>query len=224
MPHSAALLRIDIDTFLEHHGIAPAEMHCTMQACRLTLGEHQTGLARRGADLSRRRTRQDQPELRLVRRTSDARPDRIRRPRRRSLLAHLQQGDARAGRAGARLRNPDDGHPCGRADATARFSPRHRRPRQADRRSARRTIRHHGRVRQGVCRLRPCDLGCRVRPIDAEREDQPPYDAPDRKPNSTAGPGPRSPAHFRRSAATCAARPIIRPSPPCPSSRPSTSC
>ena len=26
-------------SFLEHHGITPAEMHCTMQACRLTLGE-----------------------------------------------------------------------------------------------------------------------------------------------------------------------------------------
>ena len=34
------------------------------------------------------------------------------------------------------LRNPDDGHPGGRADATARFPPRHRRPRQADRGSA----------------------------------------------------------------------------------------
>ena len=32
-------------SFLEHHGIAPAEMHCTMQACRLTLGERQTSLA-----------------------------------------------------------------------------------------------------------------------------------------------------------------------------------
>ena len=100
------------------------------------------------------------------------------------------------------------------ADATARFSPRHRRPRQADRRSARRTIRHHGRVRQGVCRLRPCDLGCRVRPIDAEREDCSSHDAPDRKPNSMAGPAPRNPVGYRRSGATCGSRPIIRRSPP----------
>ena len=32
-------------SFLEHHGITPAEMHCTMQACRLTLGERETSLA-----------------------------------------------------------------------------------------------------------------------------------------------------------------------------------
>jgi DNA polymerase-1 len=32
-------------SFLEHHGIFPAEMHCTMQACRLTLGEKQMSLA-----------------------------------------------------------------------------------------------------------------------------------------------------------------------------------
>ena len=66
------------------------------------------------------------------------------------------------------------------ADATPRFSPRNRRPRQARRISARRTIRRHGRVRQGVCRLRPYDLGCRVRPIDAERKDCSSHDAPDR--------------------------------------------
>jgi DNA polymerase I len=36
-------------SFLEYHGIAPAEMHCTMQACRLTLGEHQTALANASA-------------------------------------------------------------------------------------------------------------------------------------------------------------------------------
>ena len=32
-------------SFLEHHGVQPGEMHCTMQACRLTLGEKQTALA-----------------------------------------------------------------------------------------------------------------------------------------------------------------------------------
>ena len=30
--------------FLEHAGVALGEMHCTLQACRLTLGEHASGL------------------------------------------------------------------------------------------------------------------------------------------------------------------------------------
>ena len=32
-------------SFLKHHRVQPGEMHCTMQACRLTLGEKQTALA-----------------------------------------------------------------------------------------------------------------------------------------------------------------------------------
>ena len=37
------------------------------------------------------------------------------------------------------------------------------------------------------------------------------YDAPDRKPNSMAGPAPRNPVAYRRSGATCGSRPIIQP-------------
>jgi hypothetical protein len=32
-------------SFLERAGVEPAEIHCTLQACRITLGEHATSLA-----------------------------------------------------------------------------------------------------------------------------------------------------------------------------------
>ena len=159
-------------SFLEHHGIAPAEMHCTMQACRLTLGEHQTSLAdaaRAYLDVELDKTSQisdwSAEHLTLAQIEYAARDavvcwnifNRV-MP---ALGAQESAYEIQMTAIPAVVRMQLRGFRLD-TDAHAKLIEDLRR----------RTIRRHGRVRQGVCRLRPCDLGCRVRPIDAEREDQ----------------------------------------------------
>ena len=99
-------------SFLEHHGVQPAEMHCTMQACRLTLGEKRSGLADAavtylGVELDKTHQNSDWSARNPLRH-----PDRICCPRCRRLLEHLPRRYADAPRPVGGLRNPDAAIPA----------------------------------------------------------------------------------------------------------------
>ena len=74
--------------FLETAGIALGAVHCTLQACRLLLGEHATSLADGAEAFLDLTARQDGAEERLERPASDQATNRIRRDRRCRRLAN----------------------------------------------------------------------------------------------------------------------------------------
>ena len=118
--------------FLEKANVALGGMQCTLQAVRLTLGEHATSLAaaaRAYLNVDLDKTLQVSDWNAPI---CHANADRLRGDRRRRRLADRRENPAPLRGAAVRLRDPDRGRPRGHADGAAWFQARCRGARAAD--------------------------------------------------------------------------------------------